>query len=137
MTGRFAEGGNYNIDVEGGIAECRVWSRPDLDSTTGAQLAMEKIALFRQLASGIARGMLFDLSVAPAVIGPKTQEALGEMFKAWEDVGSPIAVVAGVNSVQQLQLRRLVSTYAPEHGKLFQSNDAGLLWLEGVLEAKK
>jgi hypothetical protein len=133
MTRRFAEGLNYSIDIDGSKAICRVWSRPDLDSNIGAQLATDKIALFRQLASGDILGLLFDLSQAPAVTGPKTQQALSEMMQAWQEAKKPVAVVAGGNSIQQLQLRRLISTFAPDQGALFGSAEEAAAWLDSSL----
>ena len=136
MTQRFAEGMNYSIDLEGLMAVCRVWTRPDLDSATGAQLATEKIALFRQLAAGETGAMLLDLSQAPVVTGPKTQGALGEMLKAWQDESKPVAVVAGAHSIQQLQLRRLIQTFAPSQGGLFGSAEEAAAWIESCLSAR-
>jgi hypothetical protein len=133
MTQRFAEGLNYSIDLDGAIATCRVWSRPDLDSATGAQMAIEKIALFQRLASKLAAGMVFDLTQAPAVTGPKTQEALGQMMKAWQDAAKPVAIVVSSNSMQWLQLRRLVSMFTPDHGALFGSVEEASAWLESRL----
>jgi hypothetical protein len=133
LTTRFAEGANYSIDLVGLTAVCRVWSRPDLDSAAGAQLAAEKVSSFQALARGKNLGMIFDLSLAPAVTGPKTQQALGEMLKAWEDANKPIALVAGSNPVQQLQLRRLISTFATSRGALFASVDEASTWLAARL----
>ncbi len=133
MTHRFAEGMNYSIDLEGSIAVCRVWSRRDLDSATGARLAMEKISLFRKLARGGTAAMLLNLSEAPVVAGPRTQAALGEMLKAWQDESKPVAVVATSHSVQQLQLRRLIQTFAPSQGGLFGSADEANAWIEACL----
>jgi hypothetical protein len=129
MSQRFAEGLNYSIDLDGSLAKCRVWSRPDLDSATGAALAVEKIVLFRRLAQGAAESMLFDLSQAPPVTGPKTQQALGDMLSAWQGAGRRIAVVSGSSSLQHLQLERLLSTFAPDHGALFTSVAEAAVWL--------
>jgi hypothetical protein len=138
MVQRFAAGENYSIDLDGPRAMCRVWSRPDLDSATGAALAVEKISLFQRLAQstgqGSARELLFDLTQAPAVTGPKTQDALGQMMSAWEQAGKRIAVVSGPLSMQQLQLRRLVTTYAPQHGALFTSLDEAKAWLDAGVQ---
>jgi hypothetical protein len=133
VTTRFAEGSNYSIDLDGLTAVCRVWSRPDLDSVAGAKLAAEKVLSFRLLARGKSLGMLFDLSLAPVVTGPKTQQALGDMLKAWQDANKPIAMVAGSNSMQQLQLRRLITTFAAVHGALFASVAEASTWLASRL----
>jgi hypothetical protein len=131
MIKRFAEGLNYSIDLDDLTATCRVWSRPDLTSAQGAALAQEKVSLFQRLAQGPAAGMLFDLTQAPVVIGPKTQEALGEMMRAWQIAGKPIAVVVGPQSIQQLQLRRLLSEAAPDRGALFTTSEEASAWLQG------
>jgi hypothetical protein len=112
-----AEGQNYSIDLEGARARCRVWCRPDLDSAQGAALAVEKVTLFQRLAQGDVQQMVFDLTQAPAVTGPKTQVALGQMLAAWEHAGKPIGVISGPLSIQQLQLRRLITTFAPHDAK--------------------
>ena len=134
MIKRFAEGLNYSIDLEGSVATCRVWSRPDLDSTQGAALAVEKVTLFRRLAQGEVRGMVFDLTQAPPVTGPKTQEALGQMLHAWQSHSKPVAVVVGANSIQQLQLRRLVTTFAHDHGNVSSSIEEASAWLKSKLD---
>lgn len=131
---RFAEGQNYSIDLEGSRAVCRVWSRPDLDTAQGAAQAVEKVALFQRLAHGNTREMLFDLTRAPAVTGPVTQAALGDMLQAWELASKLIAVVSGPLSIQQLQLRRLLTTFAPQHGSLFTSLEDAIAWLDARSE---
>jgi hypothetical protein len=130
MIKRFAEGLNYQIDLDGSKATCRVWSRPDIDSTQGAAMAVEKVSHFRHLAQTSASSMLFDLTQAPAVTGPKTQQALGDMLSSWQAAGKPVAVVTGAHSIQQLQLRRLLATFAPDQSALFVSLEEAGAWLE-------
>jgi hypothetical protein len=126
---RYAEGANYDIDVEDVLAVCRVRSRRDLTMLEGARLAGEKVTLFRALATGKqAVAMLFDLSAAPAVIGPKTQEALEKRLACWQLARKPIALVAGSNAMQQLQLRRLVSNFA-DCAAVFETEPAARDWL--------
>src|SRR5690606_18796811 len=105
-----------------------------LDSARGAALAVEKVALFRRLAQGNAREMLFDLTRAPVVTGPITQAALGEMLQAWEQASQRVAVVVGNVSIQQLQLRRLQTTFAPHWGVLFTSVEEAAAWLDAAAE---
>ncbi|MEY4550002.1 MAG: hypothetical protein RL685_6197 [Pseudomonadota bacterium] len=125
---RYAEGANYSIDVEGALAVCRVRCRRDLTMEQGAQLASEKVALFRKLAAGTTQGMVFDLSAAPAVIGPKTQEALANMLSVWQVARKPIAIVSGGNALQQLQLRRLAAGFA-ETAAMFEAEPQARAWL--------
>jgi hypothetical protein len=115
----YAEGGNYRIDLQAGVATCRVWRRPDVDAQTGAAFAREKIAHFEALAEGPARAMIFDLRDAPPVTGPKTQEALGRMLAPFERAGRPVAVLVGDHAIQKLQMQRLVETAAPTQGRVF------------------
>lgn len=94
----------------------------------GAECAREKVAHFRALAGGGAKAMLFDLSEAPVVAGPKSQVALGEMFHAFERMNKRIAIVSR-NGMQELQLSRLASEQAPAYGRVFTDRDAALRWL--------
>ena len=128
VVAKFAEGNNYEIALEGTLARCRVWRRPDLSLEQGADCAREKVAHFRALAGGGAKAMLFDLSEAPVVAGPKSQAALGEMFNAFERANKPIAIVSRAG-MQELQLSRLATEQAPTHGRVFTDRDAALRWL--------
>jgi hypothetical protein len=125
----FAEGGNFSIELDAGLAYCRVWARPDVDSATGARFAREKIAHFEALARGDARAIILDLTSAPPVTGPVTQESLGHMLAAWERAGRPIAVVVSDNPTQLLQLRRLVTTHAAHSGAVFSELSAARTWV--------
>jgi hypothetical protein len=133
-----AEGKNYCIDEEDGVTHCRVWRRPDLDVAEGAALAAELADWFEKLAvSQSTRTMLFDLSKAPEVVGPETQQALAEMLEAWEQARKPVAVVCGATSMQRLQLRRLAATAAPRLGGVFYSSEEASAWLRGAPRASK
>jgi hypothetical protein len=125
----YAEGGNYSIELEAGLAYCRVWARPDLDSVAGARFAREKIGHFETLARGEAEGMVLDLTLAPPVTGPSTQASLGQMLAAWENAKRPIAVVAGARPIQLLQLRRLVAHHAPHCGSVFGESTDARAWV--------
>ena len=124
-----AEGENYRIELDGAIAHCRVWSRPDLDFEAGARLAAQKVLICSSLASGDARGLLFDLREAPKVIGPKTQNSLIQILAAWEHAGRPIAVIVSPASLQRLQLSRLAREAAPQHAEIFVDFDLAREWL--------
>jgi hypothetical protein len=125
-----AQGDNYCVELDGAIASCRVWSRPDLDCDTGARLAAQKVAICRSLAAGEARGMLFDLRDAPKVTGPKTQKSLGSILEAWELRGRPIAIVVSPASLQKLQLARIARDAAPRHAEVFVDVEQARAWLE-------
>ena len=57
------------------------------------------------------RGLVFDLTEAPGIAGPKTQAAIGNILSPFEKMLVPIAVVVG-SPMQALQLGRLVSEHA-------------------------
>jgi hypothetical protein len=131
----YADGGNYCIELEDAFAYCRVWARPDLDSAAGARFASEKVRHFEALSRGAANGMVFDLIAAPPVAGPSTQESLGQMLAAWELAKRPIALVAGSNQIQLLQLRRLVASHAPRCGVVFTEVPAARAWVRAFKSA--
>jgi hypothetical protein len=131
MTEIYADGGNYCIELDAAVAYCRVWTRPDVDSTAGARFALEKVSHFEALSLGSARGMLLDLAGAPPVAGPSTQASLGQMLAIWERAKRPIAIVGGSNQTQLLQLRRLVASHAPRYGSVFTELAAARTWIDG------
>jgi hypothetical protein len=126
---RLAEGKNYCIDDEAGLIVCRVWKRPDLRLAEGSALAAEIAEWFEKLALGRNWAMLFDLSKAPEVVGPETQQSLEVMLSSWEGARKPLAIVCGSASVQSLQLRRLASQAAPRLGSVFTSEHQARAWL--------
>ena len=127
------EGENYRVELDGDVAHCRVWSRPDLDSEAGARLAAQKVAICRSLATGRASGMLFDLREAPKVTGPKTQKSLDLILAAWESAARPIAIIVSPTSMQKLQLSRLARDAAPEHAEVFVDFELARQWLKARL----
>jgi hypothetical protein len=127
------EGDNYRIELDGGVAHCRVWSRPDLDFEAGARLAAKKVAICSSLATSAARGLLFDLRDAPKVTGPKTQKSIEQILAAWESAGRPIAVIVSPASLQRLQLSRLARDAAPRHAEIFVDLDLAREWLSARL----
>jgi len=129
MAELYAEGGNYRIELEHRAAYCRVWTRRDVDSETGAGYARDKIQHFEALARGPADSMILDLIDAPPVAGPKTQGAIGEMLGAWESARRPIALVAGNDKVQALQLKRLAAQHAPRFCCVFVGLEAARDWM--------
>ena len=127
----YAEGANYRFEIADTIATCRVWRRPDLDSNAGARCAQETIEHFRALAlagSNVARAIILDVSDAPAVAGPRTLQAIGQLLEAWELVKRPVAVVIGAAPIQALQFRRLIVEYAATCGAMFYDVESALSW---------
>lgn len=139
MIRRYAEGGNFTIDLEDGVARCCVVSRPELDSALCAAMARIKIDLFVQLAaSASAHAMLLDLSKAPTVTGPETQAALEGMMRPWEEASKPFAVLLSAAPIQKLQFTRLLGQLAPTVGALFYTEAAARNWMhrQGVVSVR-
>jgi hypothetical protein len=124
------EGNNYRVELDGRVALCRVWARPDLDSETGARLAAKKVELCRRLAAGEARALLFDLREAPKVTGPKTQKALELLIGVWESAARPIAIIVSPASLQKLQLSRIAKEAAPTQSEVFLDFDQARAWVD-------
>ena len=74
----YAEGGNYCMTLGEGVAECRVWRRPDVSREVGAAYAREMLATFQRVAREPAlrvRGAVMDLREATLTWGPVTDAA--------------------------------------------------------------
>ncbi|MBS2017720.1 MAG: hypothetical protein JST00_32885 [Deltaproteobacteria bacterium] len=121
-------GDNYEIEVHGRRATARVWKRPDLDSAEGARNAAAMVAKLTELAASVD-SLVFDLREAPLIAGPRTVDALGELFSAYEEARARIAVVTTSEPLQTLQFRRLLSTYAPTMGQLTLSTSEAETWV--------
>jgi hypothetical protein len=123
-----ALGANHSLAVDGTHALVRIWRRPDLDSATGAHLAVE-------LATAIAgviptmRTLALDLRDAPYIGGPESVEALAHLVRACERGNVRVAVILGGDPVQRLQVRRVVTTYALEATRIFEDDRAATEWL--------
>lgn len=114
---RFAETENYSIEIEDDVAMAKVWRRPDLDSATGARLAGELAADIGRIMGRIRR-LVFDVTAAPPVAGPKTTETLAGLLSTCERAGVDIEVIVTNDAMQNLQFKRLIAEHAPKHGRL-------------------
>lgn len=124
----YASGGNYRIELVDGLARWSVWARPDVDSTAGARFAEEQVAHSATLAIGSCRGLLFDLSQAPTVMGPRTQAAIAATLVPWERIRKPVGVVISDNALQKLQWERIVREHLPKQGRVFTTQPPALSW---------
>lgn len=108
---------NSETLVREGTVHVRVFSRPDLSAADGASAAL---ALGNHLVTyasepSVSR-LVIDLTQAPPVMGPITQGAMGEVFRAWERAQKRIVVFIADHATQELQQRRLVRENAPLRG---------------------
>jgi hypothetical protein len=128
----YREGRNYRFDLDHGIVWCRVWARLDLDRETGARCAVEKIAIFEELANlprASARACLFDLREAPTSWGPETQRALEQCVAFWEKARRRIAIVPSADALQTLHAKLLLKERAPKYGRVFATEPQARSWL--------
>jgi hypothetical protein len=125
----YASGANYKIEVVDDLVRWVVWSRPDLDSQQGARCAEEQVAHSIALAMGSAQGLVFDVSGAPSVMGPRTQAAIVGTMSPWERARKPVAIVVSDNALQRLQWERIVRETLTKSGRIFLVVPPALHWV--------
>jgi hypothetical protein len=131
---RVSQGDNFSIDIgPTGVVECVVWKRPDLSWAEGARFA----ALFADGVEALARAegtaFVVDLSEAPPLFGPRTEEALARAFASVERAGKALAVVIGSVGMQKLQLERVLRERAPLGSRTFTELAAARAWARSEL----
>jgi hypothetical protein len=106
---RILSGPIYEIRLEPPVAHCRVWTRTDIDATTGAVCAKEmRDAISEHVVRGFGfRGVIFDVREGPPAFGPKTQVALTELIRECAAGGRGIAFLVGDSAIQRMQFTRL------------------------------
>lgn len=124
----YASGGNYRIELVDGLVRWHVWARPDVDSTEGARFAEEQTVHSATLATGAARGLVFDLSQAPSVMGPRTQGAIAATLVPWERARKPVGIVISENALQRLQWDRIVREHLAKSGRVFTTQPPAIAW---------
>ena len=134
--GYVVEAENYRIEVgPTGLAECRVWKRPDLAVDEGARLAKAMCDHLESLMrSHRAKALLLDLAEAPPAFGPKTEASMTGALTAAERLKKPVALVLGDKSIQRLQLERVVRLGAPTCGRLFSQRAAAEAWIAAAMK---
>lgn len=120
---RYAEGENFTIDIEDGVAVVRVFRRSDLDSGKLGALAEEIVPLAKALTThdGVT-GMVVDLRRVNGAVAPRVEQAYGAVAATWEATAQPIAFLVG-EAVQRMQIGRVVSQFAARCGGLFSERD--------------
>lgn len=119
----------FSITVDGQRAEIRIWRRPDLDSATGAANVIEMAAEGARLPARGVREITLDMRDAPAVAGPKSAAAMGELMTAWGTARVRVAVLISDDPVKTLQFRRLVTENAPKNAKVTADPAEAARWL--------
>jgi hypothetical protein len=84
---------NHRVERRAGTVVAKIWRRPDLSREEGANLAeLLQGTLIEEAARSSAMRLVFDLSEAHSVWGPRTHQALVAMFGAWK--GKSIVMIA-------------------------------------------
>lgn len=114
------EQANHRVERRGRSLWVTVWRRPDLDTATGAALAVALVDAVLARLSGPAnlRALVIDLRQAPPVSGPATQQSLGRLLATCEANNVALAVLHGGDALAAMQLGRLVREHAPKLGQL-------------------
>jgi hypothetical protein len=123
-------GGNFEIEIERGVAICRIWTRPDVDRMEGARFALQNVEAFKRLAeepASVVRAVVLDLTRAPAMWGSIIQSCLERMVAILESAQQAIAVLSQ-DAMQSEQMQRILRAHAPLHGRLFASFGEAWAW---------
>jgi hypothetical protein len=116
------EAANHRIEQRDRCLWVTVWRRPDLDTATGAALALALVSTVLGQISGSAgtaglRAVVLDLRQAPSVNGPSTQHSIGRLLAACEQAGMTPVLLHRSEGLPALQLGRLVREHAPRLGR--------------------
>lgn len=117
---RYAEGQNFTVDIEEGVAVCRTFKQPNLDSTGLGDAAFELCKLGTALTLDDAvTGMVVDLRRTPGAVGPRVELAYADLAGAWEATAQRISFLILDDPLQQMQISRIVSHSAGRFGAVF------------------
>lgn len=127
-------GPNYDIALgDDGLAIARLWRRPDIDTSAGADAVEAMASAILDAADERIAGLLLDLSEAPAVTGPRTQATLTSLLEHWCGTGRRAAIVIGDSAVQRMQVDRIAAGVRTGAVIVSTSVDAAMIWLRGKL----
>lgn len=129
----YAEGGNYNFRIDGHVAVCTVFRRPDLSFEEGAKLALEVSSHLQNIAEGQVEGVtgiILDLRKAPELVGKKTREAVGSTLARCESLGIRFAVVIG-SPTQAVIIEHVTKGGPPSFVKIARDIDHAMSWASG------
>jgi hypothetical protein len=130
----YASGGHFVIELEGSIAICRMWSRPDVDREEGARFDLAEVDAFKRLVAepvAVAAASVLEMTRAPASWGPVTQSCLERIVAMFESAGRRVAVVVSADPLQRAQMEHIAQTYAPVYGRLFVDLERAKAWASG------
>lgn len=114
---RYAEGPNFTIDLEEGVAVVRTFKRADLDSAELGNAAAQLCQLCSQLTlDDKVSGLVVDLRRTPGAVGPRVEQAYADIAGAWDATGQRVSFLVLEDAMQHLQITRIVSKAAARCG---------------------
>lgn len=123
---RYAEGPNFTIDLEDGVAVVRTFKRTDLDSAQLGDAAAQLSQLSAQLTvDDKVTGLVVDLRRTPGAVGPRVEQAYADIAGAWDSTGQRVSFLILEDAMQHMQISRIVTKAASRCGAVFTDrNDA-------------
>lgn len=136
-AGRVIRGGNHTIELRGGWAYARVLSGERMALEDGARDAAELTARLTELASyPSCSGVILDIREAPAIAGPKTRRAVGDLCRRWHGEGKPIVFVVGEEPIKHVQFQGIVNKYAPTWGRVMATLEDAMTWSQSFRRSR-
>jgi hypothetical protein len=129
----YAEGGNYNFRIDGNVAICTVWRRPDLSFEEGAKLAVEISGHLENIVEGKVAGVtgiVLDIRKAPELVGKKTREAVGFVLARCEALAIRFAIVISTPT-QGAIMEHVTKGGPPNFVRIARDIDHAMSWTSG------
>lgn len=120
----YVEGENFAIEIARRVAVARVYRRPELGPAALEDAARALLAHAQALVlEPTADGMVIDLRRAPGAVSEAVAAAYAMIARTWEASGQPIAFLIDKESMQSLQIMRVVSEHAARFGLVSSDRD--------------
>ncbi|NUO49954.1 MAG: hypothetical protein HOV80_13955 [Polyangiaceae bacterium] len=120
----YVEGENFAIEINRRVAIARVYRRPELGPAALEDAARALLAHAQTLVvEPIADGMVIDLRRAPGAVSEAVATAYATIARSWEASAQPIAFLIDKESMQALQIMRVVSEHAHRFGLVTSDRD--------------
>jgi hypothetical protein len=117
---RHAEGPNFTIDLEEGVAVVRTFKRTDLDSAQLGDAAVQLSHLCSKLSiDDKVTGLVVDLRRTPGAVSPRVEQAYSDIAGAWDSTGQRVSFLILEDAMQHMQISRIVTKAASRCGAVF------------------
>lgn len=120
----YVEGENFAIEISRRVAVARVYRRPELGPAALEDAARALLAHCQALVvEPVADGIVLDLRRAPGAVSEAVAASYATIARSWEASGQPIAFLIDKESMQALQIMRVVSEHAQRFGLVTSDRD--------------